>query len=91
MLLAIGMGMTSRVDAARAAVTKAHDMGIDLRGSSLASEAFFPFRDSIEIASKVGVKNVIQPGGSIRDEDVIAAADESGMSMYFTGIRHFLH
>ncbi len=90
-LLAIGMGMTSRVDAARAAVAKAHDMGIDLRGSSLASEAFFPFRDSIEIASKVGVKNVIQPGGSIRDEDVIAAADESGMSMYFTGIRHFLH
>ncbi|WP_162166713.1 bifunctional phosphoribosylaminoimidazolecarboxamide formyltransferase/IMP cyclohydrolase [Campylobacter fetus] len=90
-LLAIGMGMTSRVDAARAAVAKAHDMGIDLRGCALASEAFFPFRDSIEIASKVGVKNVIQPGGSIRDEDVIAAADESGMSMYFTGIRHFLH
>ena len=83
--------MTSRVDAARAAVAKAHDMGIDLRGCALASEAFFPFRDSIDIAAKVGVKNIIQPGGSIRDDDVIAAANEHGMAMYFTGIRHFLH
>ena len=90
-LVAIGMGMTSRVDAARAAVAKAHDMGIDLRGCALASEAFFPFRDSIDIAAKVGVKNIIQPGGSIRDDDVIAAANEHGMAMYFTGIRHFLH
>lgn len=90
-LVAIGMGMTSRVDAARAAVAKAHDMGIDLRGCALASEAFFPFRDSIDIAAKVGVKNIIQPGGSIRDDDVIAVANEHGMAMYFTGIRHFLH
>ena len=90
-LVAIGMGMTSRVDAARAAVAKAHDMGIDLRGCALASEAFFPFRDSIDIAAKVGVKNIIQPGGSIRDDDVIVAANEHGMAMYFTGIRHFLH
>ena len=90
-LVAIGMGMTSRVDAARAAVAKAHDMGIDLRGCALASEAFFPFRDSIDIAAKVGVKNIIQPGGSIRDDDVIVAANEHGMTMYFTGIRHFLH
>lgn len=90
-LVAIGMGMTSRVDAARAAVAKAMDLGLDLNGSSLASEAFFPFKDSIEIAHRVGVKNVIQPGGSIRDEEVIAAADEFGMSMYFTGVRHFLH
>ena len=90
-LVAIGMGMTSRVDAARAAVAKAHDMRIDLRGCALASEAFFPFRDSIDIAAKVGVKNIIQPGGSIRDDDVIAAANEHGMAMYFTGIRHFLH
>ena len=90
-LVAIGMGMTSRVDAARAAVAKAHDMGIDLRECALASEAFFPFRDSIDIAAKVGVKNIIQPGGSIRDDDVIVAANEHGMAMYFTGIRHFLH
>ena len=66
-------------------------MGIDLRGCALASEAFFPFRDSIDIAAKVGVKNIIQPGGSIRDDDVIVAANEHGMAMYFTGIRHFLH
>ncbi|WP_289242961.1 bifunctional phosphoribosylaminoimidazolecarboxamide formyltransferase/IMP cyclohydrolase [uncultured Campylobacter sp.] len=90
-LLAIGMGMTSRVDAARAAVAKANDMDIDLKGCALASEAFFPFADSIEIAASVGVANIIQPGGSIRDEDVIKAADKAGMSMYFTGIRHFLH
>ena len=90
-LVAIGMGMTSRVDAARAAVAKAHDMGLDLAGCALASEAFFPFRDSIDIAAKVGVKNVIQPGGSIRDDEVIAACDEHGMSLYFTGIRHFWH
>ena len=88
-LVAIGMGMTSRVDAARAAVAKANDMGLDLTGCALASEAFFPFRDSIDIAAKVGVKNVIQPGGSIRDDEVIAACDEHGMSLYFTGIRHF--
>ena len=90
-LVAIGMGMTSRVDAARAAVAKANDMGLDLTGCALASEAFFPFRDSIDIAAKVGVKNVIQPGGSIRDDEVIAACDEHGMSLYFTGTRHFWH
>ncbi len=90
-LLAIGMGMTSRVDAARAAVAKAHDQGLDLRGAALASEAFFPFRDSVDVASEVGVKNIVQPGGSIRDDEVIAAANEHGMSMYFTGVRHFLH
>lgn len=90
-LLAIGMGMTSRVDAARAAVAKAKDQNIDLNGCALASEAFFPFRDSIDIAANEGVKNVIQPGGSIRDDEVIDAANEHGMSMYFTGIRHFWH
>lgn len=90
-LLAIGMGMTSRVDATRAAVAKAKDMGLDLAGCALASEAFFPFRDSIDIAAGVGVKNVIQPGGSIRDDEVIVAANEHKMSMYFTGIRHFWH
>ena len=90
-VVAIGMGMTSRVDAARAAVAKARDMGLDLRGCALASEAFFPFRDSIDIASEAGVKAVIQPGGSIRDDEVVQAANEHGMAMYFTGVRHFLH
>ncbi|WP_149716322.1 bifunctional phosphoribosylaminoimidazolecarboxamide formyltransferase/IMP cyclohydrolase [Campylobacter concisus] len=90
-MVAIGMGMTSRVDAARAAVAKAKELEIDLNGCVLASEAFFPFRDSIDIASKVGVKCVIEPGGSIRDDEVIEAADEHGMSLYFTGVRHFLH
>ena len=90
-MVAIGMGMTSRVDAARAAVAKARDMGLDLRGCALASEAFFPFRDSIDIANEAGVKSVIQPGGSIRDDEVVAAANEHGMAMYFTGVRHFLH
>ena len=85
------MGMTSRVDAARAAVAKAKELDLDLHGCVLASEAFFPFRDSIDIASKVGVKCVIEPGGSIRDDEVIEAANEHGMSLYFTGVRHFLH
>lgn len=90
-LLAIGMGMTSRVDAARAAVAKAREQNLDLNGCALASEAFFPFRDSIDIAASAGVKNIIQPGGSIRDDEVILAANEHGMAMYFTGIRHFWH
>ena len=90
-LLAIGMGMTSRVDAARAAVAKAKDQNIDLNGCALASEAFFPFRDSIDIAALAGVKSIIQPGGSIRDDEVILAANEHNIAMYFTGIRHFWH
>jgi phosphoribosylaminoimidazolecarboxamide formyltransferase/IMP cyclohydrolase len=90
-MVAIGMGMTSRVDAAKAAVRKAEDMELDLRGSVLASEAFFPFRDSIDAAANVGVSAVIQPGGSMRDEEVVNACNEQGMSMYFTGVRHFLH
>jgi phosphoribosylaminoimidazolecarboxamide formyltransferase/IMP cyclohydrolase len=90
-LVAIGMGMTSRVDAAKAAIRKAEDMGLDLRGAVLASEAFFPFRDSIDAAATVGISAVIQPGGSLRDEEVVAAADEYGMAMLFTGVRHFLH
>ncbi|NLY03437.1 MAG: bifunctional phosphoribosylaminoimidazolecarboxamide formyltransferase/IMP cyclohydrolase [Campylobacter sp.] len=90
-MVAIGMGMTSRVDAANAAVRKAKDMGLDLSGCTLASEAFFPFRDSIDIAAKVGVKTIVQPGGSIRDDEVIQAADEAGIAMYFTNKRHFLH
>lgn len=90
-MVAVGMGMTSRVDAAKAALRKAADMGLDVSGACLASEAFFPFRDSIDEAQKAGVKCVIEPGGSVRDDEVIAAADEYGMSLYFTGVRHFLH
>ncbi len=90
-MVAVGMGMTSRVDAAKAALRKAEDLGIDVSGSALASEAFFPFRDSIDAAKAAGVKCVIEPGGSIRDEEIIEAANEFGMALYFSGKRHFLH
>ena len=90
-MVAVGMGMTSRVDAAKAALTKAKDMDIDVSGSVLASEAFFPFRDSIDAAQEAGVKCVIEPGGSIRDDEIIEAANEFGMALYFSGKRHFLH
>lgn len=91
MMVAVGMGMTSRVDASQCALKKAKDMGLDVTGAALASEAFFPFRDSIDAAAAAGVKTVIQPGGSIRDDEVIEAANEHGMALYFSGIRHFLH
>ena len=90
-MVAVGMGMTSRVDAAKAALRKAEDLGLDVTGSVLASEAFFPFRDSIDAAQEAGVKCVIEPGGSIRDDEIIEAADEFGMALYFSGKRHFLH
>ena len=90
-LVAIGMGMTSRVDASRAALAKASDMGLDVRGCALASEAVFPFRNSIYLAASVGVSAVICPGGSMRDSEVIDAANEHKIALYFTGIRHFLH
>lgn len=90
-MVAVGMGMTSRVDAAKAALRKAEDLGLDVSGSVLASEAFFPFRDSIDAAQEAGVKCVIEPGGSIRDDEIIEAADEFGMALYFSGKRHFLH
>ncbi len=90
-MIAIGMGMTSRVDAAKAAIRKAEDLRLDLRGAVLASEAFFPFRDSIDAAAAVGVSAIIEPGGSMRDDEVVAAANEHNMAMYFTGVRHFLH
>ncbi len=90
-LVAIGMGMTSRVDAAKCALRKAKELGLDVTGSAMASEAFFPFRDSIDEAARAGVKAIIEPGGSIRDDEVIQAADEHGIALYFTGVRHFLH
>ncbi len=90
-MVAVGMGMTSRVDAAQCALKKAKEMGLDVTGSAMASEAFFPFRDSIDAAAKAGVSAIIEPGGSIRDDEVIQAADEHGISLYFTTVRHFLH
>jgi len=90
-MVAVGMGMTSRVDASQCALKKAKEMGLDVEGAALASEAFFPFRDSIDAAAAAGVKSVIEPGGSIRDDEIIEAANEFGMSLYFSEVRHFLH
>jgi phosphoribosylaminoimidazolecarboxamide formyltransferase/IMP cyclohydrolase len=81
----------SRVDSSKIAVRKAGEAGFDLSGSALASDAYFPFRDGVDAAAEAGVTAVIQPGGSIRDEEVIAAADEHGIAMVFTGSRLFRH
>ncbi len=89
--LAIGAGQMSRIDSARIAVRKAADAGIDLTGCAVASDAFFPFADGLLQAAEAGASCVIQPGGSVRDEEVIAAANEKGLAMIFTGMRHFRH
>jgi phosphoribosylaminoimidazolecarboxamide formyltransferase/IMP cyclohydrolase len=89
--LGIGAGQMSRVDSSRIAVQKAGDAGLDLQGSVLASDAFFPFRDGVDAAAASGVAAIVQPGGSIRDDEVIAAADEHGITMVFTGRRLFRH
>ena len=89
--LGIGAGQTSRVHSARIGRLKAEEEGLELRGSAMASDAFFPFRDGIDAAAEAGVAAVIQPGGSRRDPEVIAAADEHGMAMVLTGVRHFRH
>ncbi len=89
--LGIGVGQMSRVYSARIAAIKAEDEGLEVTGSVMASDAFFPFRDGIDSAAKAGVTAIIQPGGSICDEEVIAAADESDIAMVFTSMRHFLH
>ncbi|HRN83135.1 MAG TPA: bifunctional phosphoribosylaminoimidazolecarboxamide formyltransferase/IMP cyclohydrolase, partial [Nitrosomonas europaea] len=81
----------SRVDSARIASIKAQQANLDLHGSVVASDAFFPFRDGLDVLAQAGAKVVIQPGGSIRDEEVIAAANEQGVAMVFTGVRHFRH
>ena len=70
---------------------KAKEMDLDVSGAAMASEAFFPFRDSIDAAAEAGIKAIIEPGGSIRDDEVIEAANEHGISLYFTTVRHFLH
>ena len=87
----IGAGQMSRVYSARVASIKAADEGLEVRGSVMASDAFFPFRDGIDTAAAAGITAVIEPGGSVRDEEVIAAANEHGMAMVFTGMRHFRH
>ena len=89
--LALGGGATSRVDAIHAACAKAARVGISLEGSVLASDAFFPFPDGLELALTAGARAVVQPGGSVRDAEVIAAADRLGAAMIFTGVRHFRH
>jgi len=89
--LGIGAGQMSRIMSAEIAGQKAAEAGLDLRGAAVASDAFFPFRDGIDVAAKFGIKVVIQPGGSVRDDEVIAAADEHDMAMLFTGMRHFRH
>jgi phosphoribosylaminoimidazolecarboxamide formyltransferase/IMP cyclohydrolase len=89
--LGVGAGQMSRVYSARIGAMKARDGQLDLKGSVLASDAFFPFRDGIDAAAAEGVAAIIQPGGSIRDAEVIAAADTHGMAMVFTGMRHFRH
>ena len=89
--LAIGAGQMSRVDAVRVAGIKADAAGLSLRGSVAASDAFFPFRDGLDAVVDAGAAAVVQPGGSVRDDEVIAAADEHGIAMVFTGRRHFRH
>ncbi|EOC1340588.1 bifunctional phosphoribosylaminoimidazolecarboxamide formyltransferase/IMP cyclohydrolase [Cronobacter dublinensis] len=91
MTIGIGAGQMSRVYSAKIAGIKAGDEGLEVKGSSMASDAFFPFRDGIDAAAAVGITCVIQPGGSIRDDEVIAAADEHGIAMIFTDMRHFRH
>jgi phosphoribosylaminoimidazolecarboxamide formyltransferase/IMP cyclohydrolase len=91
MTIGVGAGQMSRVNSARIAAIKAEHAGLQVKGSVMASDAFFPFRDGIDQAAKAGIAAVIQPGGSMRDEETIAAADEHGMAMVFTGMRHFRH
>jgi phosphoribosylaminoimidazolecarboxamide formyltransferase/IMP cyclohydrolase len=90
-LCASGVGQTSRVDALKQAIEKAHTFGFDLHGSVLASDAFFPFADSVEIAHKAGITAIVQPGGSVRDQDSIDYCSRNNVAMVFTGIRHFKH
>ncbi len=91
MTIGVGAGQMSRVYSAKIAGIKAADEGLQVEGCVMASDAFFPFRDGIDAAAEAGIKCVIQPGGSMRDDEVIAAADEHGMAMIFTGMRHFRH
>jgi len=89
--IGIGAGQMSRIDSAKIAASKATERGFKTQGCSMASDAFFPFRDGIDAAAEIGITSVIQPGGSLRDDEVIKAADEADMAMIFTGVRHFRH
>jgi len=91
MTIGVGAGQMSRVNSARIAAIKAEHAGLEVKGAVMASDAFFPFRDGLDQAAEVGITAVIQPGGSMRDDEVIAAADEHGIAMVFTGMRHFRH
>ena len=90
-LIGTGTGQTSRVDAVRHAIEKARAAGFETKGAVLASDAFFPFPDSIDLASEAGVTAIIQPGGSVRDNEAIEACNKHGIAMLITGIRHFKH
>jgi phosphoribosylaminoimidazolecarboxamide formyltransferase / IMP cyclohydrolase len=89
--IGIGAGQMSRIDSTRLGIMKAKDSGFDVKGSVLASDAFFPFRDNVDKAAEAGITAIIQPGGSVKDAEVIKAADENNIAMVFTGIRHFRH
>ena len=91
MTIGVGAGQMSRVYSTKIAAIKAADEGLSVQGSVMASDAFFPFRDGIDAAAETGIAAIIQPGGSMRDEEVIAAANEHGLAMVFTGMRHFRH
>jgi len=89
--IGVGAGQMSRVDSARIAAIKAKHAGLAMENAVVASDAFFPFRDGLDAVIDAGAVAVIQPGGSVRDDEVIAAADERGIAMVFTGVRHFRH
>jgi len=89
--IGVGAGQMSRVYSSRVAAMKAADEKLTVAGSVMASDAFFPFRDGLDVAAEYGIRAVIQPGGSKRDDEVIAAANEHGIAMVFTGMRHFRH
>ena len=89
--LGIGAGQMSRIDSTKIAKEKAKNFNINLKGSVMASEAFFPFRDNVDLAHKIGVSSIIQPGGSLKDKDIIEIADKHKISMVFSGIRVFKH
>jgi phosphoribosylaminoimidazolecarboxamide formyltransferase/IMP cyclohydrolase len=91
MTIGVGAGQMSRIDSARIASIKAGNAGLSMQGTAVASDAFFPFRDGLDVVVDAGASCVIQPGGSVRDEEVIGAADERGIAMVFTGTRHFRH
>jgi phosphoribosylaminoimidazolecarboxamide formyltransferase/IMP cyclohydrolase len=90
-VIGVGAGQMSRVESAKIAVARARELGLDTQGTVVASDAYFPFRDGLDVVAGAGATAAIQPGGSIRDKEVIAAADEHGMAMIFTGMRHFRH